>query len=147
MNFIEEQNNLFIYEGKAWLAHCISADFGMGAGLAVQFNERYNLKQHMIKNYVKNNWSGKGYCTPVKEFKVFNLVTKDKYFKKPTYKTVEQALYSMKNYAVVHSIDTIATCQLGCGLDGLDWNNVRQLIKQVFDNTDITIIVCKLEET
>ena len=32
MKYIEEKNDLFNYEGKAWLAHCISADFGMGKG-------------------------------------------------------------------------------------------------------------------
>ena len=108
MEYIEEQNDLFNYEGKAWLAHCISADFGMGAGIVVQFNERYNLKNYMIKNYVRNNWSGKGTCIAVKEFKVFNLITKSKYHQKPTYKTLEEALYSMRQFAMIHGRDTIA---------------------------------------
>ena len=144
MRFIEEQNDLFNYEGKAWLAHCISADFGMGKGIVVQFNERYNLKNYMIKNYVRNNWMGKGYCIPVKEYKVFNLITKDKYYKKPTYDTLRQSLIQMKDYSVINSIEKIAMPTLGCGLDGLSWNKVKEIITEVFTNTDIEIIVCSL---
>ena len=144
MNFIEEKNDLFNYEGKAWLAHCISADFGMGKGIVVQFNERYNLKNHMIKNYVKNNWTGKGYCIPVKEFNVFNLITKDKYNKKPTYTTVRQALIHMKDYAIANNIERIAMPTIASGLDGLDFQKVRKIIAEVFVNTDIEIIVCIL---
>lgn len=142
MKFIEEKNDLFNYEGKAWLAHCISADFGMGKGIVTQFNERYNLKNHMIKNYFKDNWTGQGYCIPVKQFQVFNLITKDKYYKKPTYKTLRQAIVDMRNYAVAHDIHTIAMPIIGCGLDGLEWNNVRKEILNVFDKTDIKIIIC-----
>ena len=144
MTYIEEQNDLFNYEGKAWLAHCISSDFGMGKGIVTQFNERYNLKNHMIKNFVRNNWCGKGYCIPVKEFKVFNLITKEKYFGKPTYRTIIQTLIDMKNYCIAHNIDTIAMPQISCGLDSLNWNKVSEIIKDTFKDTGIKIIVCKL---
>jgi O-acetyl-ADP-ribose deacetylase (regulator of RNase III) len=144
MKYIEEKNDLFNYEGRAWLAHCISADFGMGKGIVTQFNERYNLKQYMIKNFVRNNWVGNGYCLAVKEFKVFNLVTKEKTSKKPTYKTMRQALIGMKNYAVAHKIHTIAMPLVGCGLDCLEWGKVKEEIFTVFKDTDIKIIVCKL---
>ena len=144
MKFIEEKNDLFNYEGKAWLVHCISADFGMGKGIVVQFNERYNLKSYMIKNFPRNNWVGKGYCIPVKEFKVFNLITKDKYFKKPTYDTVRQSLIHMKDYVIANNIERIAMPQIASGLDGLLWEKVRKIITEVFANTDIEIIVCSL---
>jgi O-acetyl-ADP-ribose deacetylase (regulator of RNase III) len=144
MEFIEEQNDLFNYEGKAWLAHCISADFALGAGIAVQFNKRYNLKQYLNKHHIKNNWVGKGYCIPASEFKVFNLVTKDKYNKKPTYRTLLEALMSMKLHAKTKNIDTIAMPIIGCGLDRLTWEHVKDIIIDVFSDTNIKIIICKL---
>lgn len=144
MNFIEEKNDLFNYEGKAWLAHCISSDFGMGAGIVVEFNKRYDLKNYMIKNHTRNIWIGRGYCIPVKDYKVFNLVTKQKVFQKPTYETLEQSLEHMKISAITNKIDTIAMCEIGCGLDGLSFNKVREIIKEVFNDTNLTIIVCKL---
>lgn len=144
MIFIEEKNDLFNYEGKAWLAHCISSDFGMGKGIVVQFNKRYDLKNLMIKNYVRNNWSGRGYCIAVKSFKVFNLITKKKYSDKPTYKTLKESLIKMKEYAVANKINKIAMPQIACGLDMLSWNKVRDIIQEVFEDTNIKIIVCKL---
>lgn len=144
MIFIEEKNDLFNYEGKAWLAHCISSDFGMGKGIVVQFNERYNLKTYMIKNYMRNNWMNKGYCIPVKEFKVFNLITKKKYSDKPTYKTLKESLLHMKKYAVAHDIKKIAMPTIASGLDKLDWYKVKDIVQEVFKDTKIKIIVCKL---
>lgn len=144
MQFIEEKNDLFNYTGKAWLAHCISADFGMGKGIVCEFNKRYNLKNYMMNHFVQNNWYGKGYCLPVEQFKVFNLVTKKKYYQKPTYSTLKHALIEMKKYAMLHGIHTIAMPLIGCGLDGLSWEIVRKIIQDYFKNTDIKIIVCKL---
>lgn len=146
MKLIEEVNDLFNYEGKAWLAHCISSDFGMGNGIVLEFNKRYNLKNHMIKNYIRDSWCGKGFCIPVKEFNIFNLVTKRKYFQKPTYETLKQSLIDMKSYALYYNIETIAIPRIGCGLDGLIWDNVKSIIETVFKDTDIKIIVCTLKE-
>lgn len=145
MNFIEEKNDLFNYEGKAWLAHCISSDFGMGAGIVVEFNKRYNLKRHMIKNFIRNNWNNKGYCIPVKEYKVFNLITKNKVYEKPTYQTLKQSLEHMKKYAISYKIDTIAMPLIGCGIDMLNWDKVREIVKDVFSDTNLNIIVCRLD--
>ena len=145
MTFIEEVNDLFNYEGKAWLAHCISSDFGMGKGIVVEFNKRYDLKNYMIKNYIRNNWNGKGYCIPAKDFKVFNLITKNKYSDKPTYETLKQSLLHMRDYATSLNVDTITMPIIGCGLDRLNYDIVKGIIKNIFNDTNITIIVCKLE--
>ena len=146
MIFIEEVNDVFNYEGKAWLAHCISADFGMGKGIVVEFNKRYDLKNFMIKNHVRYNWCGRGYCIAVKDFKVFNLVTKNKVTDKPTYETLKQSLLHMKVVAHMFKVDTIAMPAIGCGLDKLDYETVKGIIKNIFRDTDMTIIVCKLGE-
>ena len=144
MKYIEEKNDLFNYEGKAWLAHCISSDFGMGKGIVVQFNERYDLKNYMLENYEKKVWNDHGYCIPVEKYKVFNLITKYRYYQKPTLTTMMEALISMREYAVENGIKRIAACALGSGLDGLDWHMVSNTIQYVFAKTDIEFIVCKL---
>ena len=33
---------------------------------------------------------------------------------------------------------------IGCGLDKLEWSRVSEIIKLVFEKTDIDILVCKL---
>ena len=36
--------------------------------------------------------------------------------------------------------------RIGCGLDGLDWGIVKAIIKDVFEDTDIEILICVREE-
>ena len=41
-------------------------------------------------------------------------------------------------------ITKIAMPRIGCGLDGLNWQDVKKALQDVFDNTDIEILVCVL---
>lgn len=145
MKYIEEKNDLFNYEGKAWLAHCISSDFGMGKGIVVEFNKRYDLKNYMLFYFEKKKWDDHGYCIPVEKFKVFNLITKYRYYQKPTLTAVMESLIDMRDYAVENDIKKIAMPTIAAGLDGLDWHMVSNTIQYVFAKTDIEIIVCKLK--
>ncbi len=76
---------------------------------------------------------------------VFNLVTKERYWNKPTYGTLHAALIDMKRQCVAKNIKRLAIPRLGCGLDRLEWEKVRRMITGVFDDTDIEILVCSLE--
>lgn len=146
MVFIEEQNDLFNYDGEAWLVHCISADFEMGKGIAVEFNNRYNLKNYMLENVEKDLWLGKGYCIPVEKYSVLNLVTKKRYYGKPTYDTVRDALFDMKDYIKANHIFKIAMPTIASGLDGLQWHIISEMVQDIFKDTTVKIIVCKLKE-
>ena len=39
----EEKRDLFTVDSKYYLAHCISDDFALGKGIAVEFRSRYNM--------------------------------------------------------------------------------------------------------
>ena len=51
----------------------------------------------------------------------------------------------MKEHAVNNQVKNIAMPKIGCGLDRLEWNNVRKLIIDTFSDTAITIDVYLLE--
>ena len=51
MIYKEEKRDLFSVSDSRYLAQCISADFAMGAGIAVQFNKHSNVKGN-LKNKV-----------------------------------------------------------------------------------------------
>ena len=72
----------------------------------------------------------------------FNLVTKDKCWQKPTYKALREALEDMKKQVVTLKIKYLAMPLIGCGLDRLEWDRVRELLEKVFGDTDIDILVC-----
>ena len=138
MLFKEEKRDLFTVDDKYYLCHCISDDFALGAGIAVQFEKRYKLKRELFRLYPE----GLGSVGCVLVGKVFNLVTKEKYYHKPTLITLQQSLIQMKELAIQNNIKYIAMPRIGCGLDGLEWNDVRNIICAVFQDTDVKILVC-----
>ena len=146
MKYIEEYRDLFSVPKEYYLAHCISADFGMGRGIVIEFNKRFDMKrklQRMYPDYI-NQWSHekkRGDC--IKVDRVFNLITKERYFNKPTYKYLTNALLKMKKLCIEYNVKKVAMPLIGCGLDRLSWDKVSEIIKKIFEDTDIEIMVCK----
>lgn len=56
----------------------------------------------------------------------------------------------MKNFIVTNNkyakeqIQYLAMPKIGCGLDRLQWGKVREIIKDVFNDVNIEILVCSL---
>lgn len=146
MKLKEVKGDLFnsAYVGpENYLVHCISNDLAMGAGIAKQFTAR-GVKDYLKANY-KPKWEGIGYTlyAPIQGFNgVYNLVTKDRYYMKPTYYTLEGALDELR--CCLPDNAKIAMPYIGCGLDKLSWNKVKEIITEVFKDTNITITVCSL---
>ena len=142
MTYKEEVRDLFTVPNEYYLAHCISADFALGKGIAVEFNKRFDMKRKLQSKYPDylNNWY-QGDC--VLEGRVLNLVTKEKYFHKPTYDSLKNALIYCRLLCLDNFIDKLAMPVIGCGLDRLQWDKVSEIIKEVFNDTPIEILVCK----
>ena len=51
MRYNEIKCDLFSLGPEYYLAHCISADFALGAGIAVQFNRRFDLHKRLKAEY------------------------------------------------------------------------------------------------
>lgn len=136
MKITEKRENLFNYNCP--IAHCISADYAMGAGIAVEVSRRYKLRTSI------HNVGNGTYPDCIFLNNVFNLVTKNKYWHKPTYDSLEASLRLMKQIILEKGIKEVAMPKIGCGLDRLQWGKVREIINEVFDDTDIIINVCHL---
>ena len=146
MVFKEEQRDLLSVPQGYMIAHCISADFALGAGVAKQIDQVFGMKDMLNLMWGKNSgvydeWSSPC-CLPC--INVFNLVTKERYFHKPTLEDLEIALEEMKDYAIDMGVKKIAMPRIGCGLDRLEWTDVVELIEEVFGDTDLEILVCVL---
>ena len=146
MIYREEVRDLFSVPDDYYLAHCISADFGMGKGIAVEFNKRFDMK-HILRtkypDYVNQFHRQKRLSDCILEGRVFNLITKERYFEKPTYNTLIGALCKMKVLCQSENIHKIAMPIIGCGLDRLEWDKVSRIIKDVFQEEDVEILVCR----
>ena len=141
MNITIEQRDLFTIPQGYWLAHCISGDFTLGAGIAKTFDTVYNMRFKLFKQYNNFEYSH-GVSLPVDN--VFNLVTKAKHWHKPTYQSVEEALEMMKYQCQHLSITKLAMPKIASGFDRLEWDRVYDIICEVFEDTDVDIVICEL---
>ena len=140
MIYNEERRDLFTVGDEYYFAHCISADFALGAGIAVEFNRRFKCRDLLMNFYNSSVYNEPGYVLPTG--RVFNLVTKQKYWQKPTYKTIRLALEDLKEALRIRKITKIAMPKIGCGLDRLEWEIVKRMIQYIFADTDIEVLVC-----
>lgn len=144
MIFNEVKQDLFAVPSDYYLAHCISNDFALGAGIAVKFDRKFNMRSELKKKYPPlrqpNGYVGKALLVG----RVFNLVTKLLCYNKPTYDALFDSLLDMKKQCVVQKITKIAMPKIGCGLDRLDWEMVKQMLFDTFRDTDIEVMVCSL---
>lgn len=156
MIYREEERDLFTLDSSCVLAHCISSDYALGAGIANVFNRKYGVRDALLAfSSVSDSWNGRGHCECVYSHRagdgtggwlVANLVTKEKYWHKPSYDTVRQALEDMKSILITSSVlnlNRIGMPLIGCGLDGLQWEKVSEIIRDVFADTDFEILVCR----
>ncbi len=148
MTYREEAGDLFAVPEDYCLAHCISADFAMGKGIVLEFNRRFDMKRLLRQRYpnyladYRQNATG-GDC--LREGRVLNLITKERYFQKPTLATMEAALRRMRELCLEEGIAKVAMPTIGAGLDRLAWGEVSALVQGVFGDTGIEILVCRLK--
>ncbi len=76
--------------------------------------------------------------------RVFNLVTKETFRRKPTMESVKECLLELKRQVNENSIKQLAMPKIACGLDGLDWERVSEQVRDIFSDTDVEILVCYL---
>lgn len=142
MTFKEINGDLFKSDNIYTLVHCISRDCAMGAGIAVTFNNKFPEMKKQLKNTIREN-DLQGYFAILYrgERNVINLITKEKYWHKPTYSSLKTSLLNAKQIILRNNIKHIAMPVIGCGLDKLQWSKVSAMIKEIFADTDVEIVV------
>ena len=82
---------------------------------------------------------------------VFQLIVKPRYFLKPTCGTLRKTLLALSDEMNFYRIDKLGIPHLSCGLDELDWTEVRKIIHGMFRdyNLELTVFALKtpLERT
>ncbi|KAL4088948.1 hypothetical protein QTP88_024026 [Uroleucon formosanum] len=110
----------------------------MSRGLALEFNRRFGhtdvLKgqQKRIIEIAQLEHEGQ---------KLLYLITKEKCFQKPMYENLYKTLQTLRSKTEQELISHIAMPRIGCGLDQLDWDTVKAMIKYVFKGSRIKIVI------
>ena len=72
---------------------------------------------------------------------IFNLVDKDGCRDRARLSNIESALNDLKKQCDTWGIKELVMPRIGCGRDRLKWVDVRKLIYEIFDNSDINVTV------
>ena len=127
-NYQEVFGNVF--DSKDSIAHCVSADFKMSAGIARHFKRKFPTKypSNLDHSYTPlwPQWLPGHASLPVP----FSHETK--YLNKPAYSTLRASLERMRTHAENNSIPRISMPCIGRGMDQLDWDKVKLLIQETF---------------
>ncbi|KAK8407578.1 hypothetical protein O3P69_002264 [Scylla paramamosain] len=137
----EVRGDLFTCSDDTSLAHCISQDVRMGKGIAAHFKTKFGGVQELAEQGKK---PGDVAILKRGQRHIYYLVTKERYWHKPTYLSLRSSLEAMKKHALEHDVAAIAMPRIGCGLDGLVWDRVRDILTDIFKDTDIKISVYSL---
>lgn len=144
MTIKEIPGDLFTAKDTMFM-QCISADIACGAGIAVAFNKHFDIKNRIktrLDDMPMNYWDEGHEGFAILERPVINLVTKRRYFEKPTERSLENALKTVAAICDAQGIKTIAMPYIASGLDRMDWKTqVRPAIERTFKELDIDITV------
>ena len=116
-----------IFRSSDSLAHCVSSDFKMSAGIARTFRRKYPT------NYPKFGTLNQKSVWPQflesSQRYIYHLLTNVRFFHKPTYCSLRTSLAALRRHAEDNDVKAISMPKLGCGFDQLEWHLVRKISK------------------
>lgn len=133
--------DLFQLPEHVSLAHCVSQDFHMGKGIAARFKAEFGAVSELKSKKIEIG--GVGYIDLNTRY-IFYLVTKHRYFHRPSYISLQSSLLSLRDLCLKLEVKELGMPRIGCGLDRLEWDRVREMILEVFEDSNIRITVCSI---
>ncbi len=118
------------------IAHCVSLDGKMGAGLARTLQARFHLRQDFLQ--APREVGGAVALRRGNRF-IVNLITKERFFHLPSGKDFEQSIQNLRKFLIFNNIREIAVPELGAGLDKLDLDRVIATIKRVLKYDPVVV--------
>lgn len=119
----------------------------MGKGLALQFKQKFPTNYKIYKEACKNKSIDIGKLLLVDESNlerkqfIINFPTKKHWHNPSKIEYIEEGLKDLVRIIETQKFKSIAIPALGCGLGGLEWENVKLLIEKQLGNLDGTEIV------
>lgn len=110
----------------------------MGGGLALQFKKRFPENFEVYKDLCDGNLLKTGeihlFMTDQEfiPYYIVNFPTKQHYKDPSLLEYIEPGLINMKEMLEMFDVKSVAIPALGCGLGGLNWNDVYPLIEKHF---------------
>ena len=133
-----EHGDLFDASSDWALCRCVSKDLKMSSGIAVGFKEKFGGLEELRRQRV--DVGGVGVLHKDERY-VYYLVTKEKYSDKPSLGSLKASLVAMRERIIADGVRRLAMPRLGCGLDRLAWDEVKDLVFTTFAEVPLEIQV------
>ena len=134
---VKVSGNLF--DSTDSIAHSISSDFKLAAGIAKQVREAFPTTYPEFGSKASKE---KIYAQQISPNRfIYHLIVKPRFWNKPTYSSLRAALEAMLQHAQKHKVQKISIPRLSTGLDKLNWLKVKGIITNVFQKTLIKVTV------
>ncbi|VEN61760.1 unnamed protein product, partial [Callosobruchus maculatus] len=122
----EEHPDLFTVPDEYALAHCVARDLRMSRGIASEFQRLFGQLDEL-----KRQGGRVGQVLELRsdQRRLYYLISKEKSYQKPTYRTVWEALLDLREELLTANVLKLAIPRLACGRDGLDWRIIRNMLE------------------
>ena len=136
-----KRGNLF--EATCSLGHCVSQDLRMSRGIARQFRERFGRIPELLCQRAR---VGEIAVLQHDHRFLYYLVTKKKFYQKPTLYTVRSSLLAMREHMIAHGVQTAALPRVATGLDRVPWLEIKRELEEIFELAPLTVVVYVWED-
>lgn len=132
ISFIEK-GDIFAIKGVYSYAHGCNCAGAMGKGIALQFKKKFPEMYLIYKEMCKEGKFNPGevYDYDYGEGHVYNLGTQKTWKTPAKMEYIRESLSKMLEIASLNKIETIALPAIGAGLGGLEWNDVKELMRNI----------------
>lgn len=77
---------------------------------------------------------------------IYYLVTKWLSSSKPIYEDFFSSLIKFRDHVHENGVKKVAIPKIGCGLDRLEWGQVKRMLAFLFRDVDVEITVCNFQQ-
>lgn len=120
------------------VAQCVSNNFQMSAGVAAQIEAKMCMRDELKAMPTR---VGETVLIEDEECNVAYLITKSRHYDKPTMTSMREALEDLKTKVLERGYSEVNAPLLGCGLDGLEWQQVQGLIEELYKDTGVKFVI------
>ena len=131
-----------LLEAPTSLVSCVSKDLKMTQGLAKHFKNKWPGQVDELKKMELE--VGDIGAIKVDERFIYHLIIKGKFNEPPKQDHLKQTLAKLKEHMVENEITEVSLPKIGSGLNRISWPDVKTMIEEVFQDTNIKIVIYTL---
>lgn len=141
------------------IGHGVNCKGLMGAGIAVEFKKRYPAMYNQYNGLCRQNLLLPGQVMPWREITeysdlmdikkkhyVYNIASQNNPGRDGNLEAIEVAMHWVDFHARNHGIKHIGLPRIGCGIAGLDWDDVCETIAFVVKDSSVKYTLVSLED-